>query len=176
MTFLLKLSWLAIRGYSSIRMTGQRLMAYGQNNSKRRTILIERLMNNSDLGKLLLRLPVGGLMLFHGLNKLQTGYGFVAQLLVKAHLPAWISHGIIIGEVIAPVLIVLGIFTRPAALAEAFGMAMAVYLVHRGQLYSFGEHGAYALELQALYFFGALAVMFLGAGRYSASRGRGPWN
>ncbi|NTW11652.1 MAG: GntR family transcriptional regulator, partial [Chlorobiaceae bacterium] len=31
-------------------------------------------------------------------------------------------------------------------------------------------------ELQALYFFGALAVMFLGAGRYSASRGRGPWN
>ncbi len=138
--------------------------------------MIEKLMNNSDLGKLLLRVPVGGLMLFHGLNKLQTGYGFVTPLLQKAHLPAWIAHGIIIGEVVAPIMVVLGIFTRPAAFAEAFGMAMAVYLVHRGQLYSFGEHGAYALELQALYFFGALAVMFLGAGRYSASRGIGPMN
>ncbi|NTU97132.1 MAG: DoxX family protein [Chlorobiaceae bacterium] len=133
-------------------------------------------MNNSDLGKLLLRVPVGGLMLLHGLNKLQTGYGFIAGLLQKAHLPTWISHGIIIVEIVAPILIVVGIFTRPAAFLQAFGMAMAVYLVHRGQLYAFGEHGAYALEIQALYFFGALSVMFLGAGRFSASRGRGPWN
>lgn len=133
-------------------------------------------MNNSDLGKLLLRVPVGGLLLFHGIYKLQHGYGFAGQLLRKARLPEYLSHGVLIGEILAPALIVIGILTRPAAFVQAFLMAMAVYLVHMKELYSFGEHGAYALELQALYFFGALAVMFLGAGRYSASRGRGPWN
>lgn len=172
----LKFLWPFIHGCRLAWMNGLNIAACGKMVTKRRLPVIEKLMNNSDLGKLLLRVPVGGLMLFHGLNKLQTGYGFVTPLLQKAHLPAWIAHGVVIGEVVAPIMVVLGIFTRPAAFAEAFGMAMAVYLVHRGELYSFAEHGAYALELQALYFFGALAVMFLGAGRYSASRGIGPMN
>jgi putative oxidoreductase len=145
-------------------------------NSKRSMAVVDRFMNNSDLGKLLLRVPVGGLMLFHGLNKLQTGYVFINPLLQKAHLPAYLAHGVLAGELLAPILIVLGIFTRPAALVEAFTMGMAVYLVHRGQLYSLADHGDYALELQALYFFGSLAVFFLGAGRFSASRGQSPWN
>jgi putative oxidoreductase len=172
----LRISGYAIQAFLLTRAAGRRLKDFGQNNSKWRVPVIERMMNNGDLGKLLLRMPVGCLMLFHGLNKMQTGYAFVVPLLQKAHLPVWFSHGVIITEVIAPILVVLGIFTRPAAFAEAFGMAMAVWLVHRGQLYSFAEHGAYALELQALYFFGALAVMFLGAGRYSVSRGSGSWN
>lgn len=144
--------------------------------TKRRLPVIDRLVNNSDLGKLLLRVSVGGLMLFHGLSKLQHGYGSVEQLLLKAHLPGYLSHGVLIGELLAPVLMVLGIYTRPAALAEAFVMVMAVYLVHSKTLFSLGGHGEYALELQALYLLGSLAVFFLGAGRYSASGGRGQWN
>jgi putative oxidoreductase len=138
--------------------------------------MIDRLIYNSDLGKLLLRISVGGLMLFHGLNKLQHGYGFIAPMLVKKGLPGYIAHGILAGELVAPLLIVLGIYTRPAAFAEAFSMAMAIWLVHTGQLFSLGEHGAYALELQALYLFGSLSIFFFGAGRFSFARGGGLWN
>jgi putative oxidoreductase len=144
--------------------------------SKRRSPMIERLINNNDLGKLLLRLSVGGLMLFHGFYKLQHGYGFVSGLLVKRGLPGYISYGTLAGELLAPLLIVLGIYTRPAALVEAFSMAMAIYLVHTGQLFSLDQHGGYALELQALYLFGSIAIFFFGAGRYSFSRGSGLWN
>lgn len=133
-------------------------------------------MNNNDLGKLLIRLCVGGLMLFHGVHKLIHGYGFIAGKLKAAGLPAWLVAGVPIGEVVAPLLIVLGLYTRPAALVEAFLMGMAVWLVHMGQLTALDQHGGYALELQAFYFFGSIAIFFLGAGRYSVTKGMGQWN
>ncbi|NTU58819.1 MAG: DoxX family protein [Chlorobiaceae bacterium] len=133
-------------------------------------------MNNNDLGKLLLRLCVGGLMMFHGVHKLIHGYGFIGAKLKAAGLPELLVAGVPIGEVVAPMLIVLGLYTRPAALIEAVLMAMAVWLVHMGQLTALTEQGGYALELQAFYFLGSLAVFFLGAGRYSMSRGVGQWN
>jgi putative oxidoreductase len=133
-------------------------------------------MNNNDLGKLLIRLCVGGLMLFHGVHKLIHGYAFIAGKLKAAGLPELLVAGVPIGEVVAPLLIVLGIYTRPAALVEAFLMGMAVWLVHMGQLTALTEQGGYALELQAFYFFGSIALFFLGAGRYSVSKGVGQWN
>ena len=133
-------------------------------------------LRNDDLGKLLLRLCVGGLMMFHGISKLIHGYGFIVMKLKAAGLPELLVAGVPIGEVVAPLLIVLGLYTRPAALIEAFLMAMAVWLVHMGDLTTIGRMGGYALELQAFYFFGSLAVFFLGAGRYSFSRGIGAWN
>ena len=138
--------------------------------------MIERFVNNSDFGKLLLRVSVGTLLLFHGVNKLQHGYGFVESMLLKARLPGYLSHGILVGELLAPLLMVTGIYTRPAALVQTLVMVMAIYLVHSKELYSISEHGGYALELQALYLFGSLAVFFFGAGRFSLSRGGGLWD
>jgi putative oxidoreductase len=143
---------------------------------KRRLLMIDRFVNNSDLGKLLLRISVGFMMLFHGVNKLQHGYGFVEQMLVKAGFPGYLSHGILVGELLAPLFMVLGLYTRQAALLQAFVMVMAIYLVHTKELFSVTAHGGYALELQVLYFFGFLAVFFLGAGRFTVSRGRGSWD
>ena len=137
--------------------------------------MFDRFINNSDLGKLILRISIGSLMLFHGLNKLQHGYGVVAKMLVKARLTGYLSHGILIGELMAPLFMILGLYTRPAALLQVFVMGMAVYLVHTKELFSVSEHGGYALELQALYFFGALAVFFLGAGRYCVTHRGGLW-
>jgi len=132
-------------------------------------------MRNDDLGKLILRLCVGGLMLFHGVHKLIYGYSFIISKLKAAGLPWLLVLGVPIGEVIAPLLIVLGLYTRPAALVQAFLMGVAVWLVHMGQIASLGSHGGYALELQAFYFFGALAVAFLGAGRFGIAK-PGKWN
>lgn len=156
--------------------SGGKKKSKGGNNRGRVNTSSGGFMNNNDLGKLLIRLCVGGLMLFHGVHKLIHGYGFIAGKLNAAHLPAWLVAGVPMGEVVAPLLIVLGLYTRPAALVEAVLMGMAVWLVHMGQLTSLTDQGGYALELQAFYFFGSIAIFFLGAGRYSVTKGTGPWN
>jgi putative oxidoreductase len=127
------------------------------------------------LGKLALRLSVGGLMLFHGIHKLLNGFDMIGDMLVKNNLPREMMWGVPVGEVAAPVLMILGLWTRPAALV-AFTMAMSVYLVFRDQLWTLNEYGAVAYELNLLYFFGAISVMLLGAGKFSVTGGQGKLN
>ncbi len=138
--------------------------------------MVDRFVNNSDLGKLILRLLVGIMLLFHGIDKLQHGYGFVEQMLVKAGFPGYFSHFVLVGELLAPFFMILGLYTRQAALIQVFVMLMAIFLVHTRSLLSVSAHGGYALELQAFYLFGALAVFFFGAGRFNLARGSGPWD
>ena len=138
--------------------------------------MIDRIIQNNDLGKLLLRLSVGGLMLFHGIHKLKSGLGFIEKSLADAGFPVFLSYGVLVGEILAPLLVVLGFLSRPAALLEAFVMVAAIYLVHAGELFSLTQHGGHALEMQFLYLFGSLAIVFLGSGKYSISRGRGLWD
>lgn len=48
-------------------------------------------LRNNDLGLLLLRLSVGGLMLFHGIHKLVYGVGFIGGMLAQLGLPSFIA-------------------------------------------------------------------------------------
>ncbi|RXJ22079.1 DoxX family protein [Lelliottia nimipressuralis] len=133
-------------------------------------IAVNRTLTHEDFGKLLLRLAVGGLMLFHGLHKLFGGVGFISGMLVEKGLPGFIAYGVLIGEVVAPVLIVLGILTRPAALVLAFTMIVAWLMVGTGKTFALDAVGAWAIESLVYFFIGALAVAFMGAGRYSLAR------
>jgi putative oxidoreductase len=130
----------------------------------------------ADLGKLLLRLAVGGLMLFHGASKLVHGVSGIVGLVRSRGLPGFVGYAVLIGEMVAPFLIVIGLFTRPAALVLALNMVVAIWLVHLRDLFQIGQGGGYALELQLLYLVGAMSIALLGAGRYSVSRGVGRWN
>lgn len=123
-----------------------------------------------DTGKLLLRLVVGGLMLFHGLHKAIDGVDGIAGMLVAKGLPGFIAYGVLVGEVIAPILIILGILTRPAALVLAFTMVVAWLMVGTGKTFALDAVGAWAIESLVYFFVGALAVAFLGAGRYAVVR------
>lgn len=133
-------------------------------------IAVNKKLACDDLGKLLLRLAVGGLMLFHGLHKLFGGVGFISGMLVEKGLPGFIAYGVLIGEVVAPVLIVLGLFTRPAALVLAFTMVIAWLMVGTGKTFALDAVGAWAIESLVYFFIGALAVAFLGAGRYAVGK------
>ncbi|MBF4179016.1 DoxX family protein [Lelliottia nimipressuralis] len=133
-------------------------------------IAVNRTLTHDDFGKLLLRLAVGGLMLFHGLHKLFGGVGFISGMLVEKGLPGFIAYGVLIGEVVAPVLIVLGILTRPAALVLAFTMIVAWLMVGTGKTFALDAVGAWAIESLVYFFIGALALAFMGAGRYSLVR------
>lgn len=128
---------------------------------------VNKMLAHEDFGRLLLRLAVGGLMLFHGLHKLIGGVDGIAGMLVAKGLPGFVAYGVLVGEVICPVLIVLGILTRPAALVLAFTMVVAWLMVGIANTGALDKTGAWAIESLVYFFIGALAVAFLGAGRYS---------
>ena len=122
-----------------------------------------------DSAKLILRLTIGVLVLLHGIAKLTNpeALGFIESLLSKKHLPEFLAYGVYIGEIVAPIMLIIGYRVRCAAGLIAFTLAMAIFLAHLSDIFSLAKMGGgYALELQALYLFGALAIYGLGAGKY----------
>ena len=129
-----------------------------------------------DSGKLLLRLTLGLLMLLHGIDKVMGGIDPILGMVAKAGLPAALAYGVYVGEVLAPLLLIVGAWTRAAAVVMAVNMVVAVALVHAGQLATLTPNGGWALELQGFYLAMALAIALLGAGRFSAGGVDGRWN
>ncbi|BEP50658.1 MULTISPECIES: DoxX family protein [Variovorax] len=129
-----------------------------------------------DAGKLLLRLAIGVLVLLHGIFKISAGVGFVSAMLAKAGLPGGLAYLVYVGEIVAPLLMIAGFWTRAAAGVVVINMLAAFGLVHMADLFALTKQGGWALELQGLYLFGALAVVLLGAGRFSLGGLRGRWN
>ena len=112
-------------------------------------------------GFFLLRWAVAGLMLQHGVSKLMHGLGGIEGMLVNLGLPAFIAYGVLFGEVVAPLLVLANVMVVPAALVMAFNMVVAVALAHASQFFTLGKSGGWALELEGLYFFGALAIALM---------------
>ncbi len=128
------------------------------------------MQNTENAGKLVLRVAVAVLLLLHGIAKLSHGPGHIEQLLANAGLPTFIAWGVYLGEVAAPLLLILGVWTRLASAAVALTMLTAVYLNHRPDISVIAPSGGWALELQGLYFFGAIAIFLLGPGAYRIKR------
>ena len=129
-----------------------------------------------DVAKLVLRLTVGLLILLHGISKIQGGPGFILDIVEKAGLPDPFGYLVYVGEVLAPLLVIVGFWTRVAAVVIAINMIVAVLLVHTGQLLELSPEGGWALELQGLYLAVPIAIALLGAGRYSVGGVDGRWN
>jgi putative oxidoreductase len=132
--------------------------------------------NTDDAGKLVLRAALAIILLFHGVAKLSGGIGFVGDMLAKAGAPAVLGYLVYVGEVIAPLMILAGVYSRLAALVVAINMIVAVLLVHTSQFFTLNDQGGWALELQGMFFAGAVAVALLGAGRHSIGGGSGRFN
>jgi len=126
-----------------------------------------------DSGKLVLRLTTAGLILFHGVSKILRGVSFMDPALAAFHLPAFVAYGVYIGEVIAPIFLLIGLWTRVASLVVAVNMIFAVALEAWRLAPTLNRGGGWGLELEAFYFLVAVAVFFLGPGKYSVSRGEG---
>ena len=92
---------------------------------------------SEDMGKLILRVTLAVLILLHGVAKITGGVGNIAGMLEKNGLPPALAYLVFLGEVIAPLLMIIGAWTRLAAVIIAGNMLVAI------------------------------AVAFLGAGRYS---------
>lgn len=118
---------------------------------------------SNDYGLLLLRISVAGLMLFHGVAKLTHGIDGLVGMIGPT------AYAVYIGEVLAPLAMLIGYRTRIAALIFAINCLVAAFLAHSADFFKIDDHGGYALELLALYFFGGVVLFFTGAGKYALS-------
>ena len=124
---------------------------------------------NEDVAKFLLRLTTGILMLFHGVDKLlnlQT-LGYIKNQLIEYNLHPVLAYGVFVGEIVAPILLILGIYARFGGLLIFINMLFAIILVHLNELLRLTEHGGWALELQAFYLISGLTILLIGSGRYA---------
>ena len=129
-----------------------------------------------DWGKLLLRLAVGGLLIFHGIAKMRNGVGWMAGPLSGLGLPAFVAYGAYVGEVVAPIFLIVGKWARIAGLVVAFNMVSAIVIALRDKVFTLNMGGGWAIELELMFLLGGVIVFLLGSGKYSLSRGNGPWD
>lgn len=116
-----------------------------------------------DINALILRLVLGFSMFYaHGLGKWSALFGsgeiqFPDPLGVGVTLSLSLA---VFAEVICALLIVLGLFTRLALIPLIITMGVAAFIFHSGD--PFGK-----IELPMIYFFGYIAIIFIGPGRFS---------
>ncbi|AXK48310.1 GntR family transcriptional regulator [Aliarcobacter trophiarum LMG 25534] len=122
---------------------------------------------NEEIGKLILRVSIAGLMLFHGIAKFLNGIDGIKFLVTQAGLPEFFAYGVYLGEILFPILIILGLFTRISSLFFALTMVFAIFLAHSSDLFVLGKTGGPVIELPLLYLLASVSIMFIGAGKYS---------
>lgn len=122
-------------------------------------------INREDVGLLIIRLVLAVLILMHGFHKLINGIDPIAQMLQGAGLPGFTAYAVYFGEVLGPLLLIVGFYSRVGASLVAANMIVAIALVHRGEVFQLTENGGWALELQGMYLFTAISLAFAGAGR-----------
>lgn len=128
---------------------------------------MRNLIRNDNLGKLILRLTVGTLILLHGIFKIlhPESLDSISKMLATINLPRPLAYGVFLGEVIAPLMVIVGFYSRLGGLLIFGNMVFALMLAHRAQLFTLTANGGWALELQGFYLLSGLAVLFLGSGR-----------
>ena len=131
--------------------------------------------HSDHLARLIVRLTCGGLLLLHGSNSAIHGIQHIRDMVRNAGLPEFFAYGNLIGEVVAPIFLIIGYKARIAALVVAFNMLMSVLIAHRDIAFARNDFGGWMIELNVFYFMTAITVFFTGAGKYSLSKGIGKW-
>jgi putative oxidoreductase len=127
---------------------------------------------DAALGLLVLRVSTGLMMMIgHGIPKIQNFAKLKAHWHVPDFFPFWFMPptlslvATICAEVVASLLLVLGLLTRPAAFLLAFTMVVAAFEVNAGSAwFSMPPNGK---ELAILYLIPALVLLLTGAGAWS---------
>ena len=123
----------------------------------------------NSIGLLILRLTMGILMILHGYGKIIGGVEGISGSLIDRGLPGFIAFGVYIGEIIAPLLMIVGYRTRLAAMIFTFNMLVAALLAHSNDIFALTERGTWAIETLGLFFMGGLTLVFTGGGKLAVS-------
>lgn len=126
------------------------------------------LPKSTDFGLLLLRVAVGlSMLMLHGRGKMMNFSSTVEKFPALFGLPANVNLGLaVFAEVVCSALLIAGLFTRLAALMLAVTMGVAFFKVHQASLVAGPGSG----ELAMVYLIAYVALLFTGAGKFSADR------
>ena len=125
--------------------------------------------HDPDKGLLILRIMFGVMILFHGWHKVRYGIDMPMARMASHGIPGFLMYFAYLSEVVAPVLIILGLFTRLSALALFATMTVVMYIEIRTGI-SLNQFGALNIEVQILYWLTSAALFFTGPGRLRVSR------
>ena len=117
-----------------------------------------------NVGKLILRLVLGLLILLHGIAKIPSGAAGIVDM------AGVIGYGVFIGEVLGPVLLIIGWHARIGAALIAINMLFAIGMMHPDEIFMLNQHGGWQIELQGMYLLTALALVFTGPGKLSINQ------
>lgn len=120
-------------------------------------------------GLLILRVSIAFTMLIYGFTKLTFGNEFITSLLEQYGIPSIFSYGVFVGEIIAPILIIIGFRTKLAGLVFAINCFVAILMVQLPNLLKLNETGGWAIGLIFIYMMFGIAMLFTGAGKYALS-------
>ncbi len=115
------------------------------------------------VGLLLLRLALGLIFFTHGYPKLAHAGAGMQSFFVEHGLPGYFVYIAGVLEVFGGMLLVLGLFTRGAALLLAIEMGVAIWKVHSTGGYLAVHNYEFPLAILA----GSFALATVGAGRLS---------
>lgn len=119
------------------------------------------LPNQVSLAVLVLRLSFGFLMIPHGYDKMQEFLAGNHDFPDPLHVSPMVSHGLtVFAEFFCSILLVLGLFTRPALVILIGCMAIVSFSIHGADPLGDKEHAL-------LYLFAYLSIFLTGAGKYS---------
>jgi len=107
-------------------------------------------LETEDLGKLLLRLMVGILLILHGVHKIFAGPHEIIEMVSAQHWPAFTAYGVYLGEVLGPLLVIFGFYTRIGGLLILIDLIFAVTLVHGLNIFHLNPMGGSIIELELL--------------------------
>lgn len=126
-------------------------------------------LDDDNIGKLIVRVMVSVLILFHGVSKIlhPGSLGFIGDSLASYGLPEFIAYGVYLGEIVGPLMVLLGVFSRIGGVLIVINMLFAIGLVQLGSIFALTQHGAWAIQADIFFLLSGLAVMFLGSGRFA---------
>lgn len=118
--------------------------------------------NLTDAGLLWLRVLTGAAMAYHGYGKVFGGHiGKLIEGVAGMGFPApvFFAWAAALSEFAGGILLVLGLFMRPAALFILITMGVAAFMVH-------GKDPFTVKELALAFFVNAGALLIMGGGKY----------
>lgn len=130
---------------------------------------LKHIIYNEDFAKFLLRVGIASLMLMHGICKIKTGVNDIEQWLSEIGVPGFVSYGVYIPEIVAPIFLIAGVFVRSAGFLLLMNMCVALfYLYTKGYApFSVDAYGGFHAEIDILYMLIFCALIFLGGGKYT---------